>query len=275
MSELASKVVATTRSICVGYLNQAEHETLGGWEEMNLICSSNWSEAFRLTDSIPSGMLRSKEPVRHALPRRAAVVRRSMHGSGCARASTGSKIPKTYGDLVLVYPSCVVSVIIGSFAQNLELPEEEHSIRRSEHQFPIVFYESGERVLLSQRQPGDNFGYPCHHCLPWLLIVLLAQLSRLREEVAMLLGEQAMHKLPAQVERADPVGALRFWFKTTAGFVGHVAEEQIRVNRLPLPAVHFSDVHGHIRQHARHGVQALEYGDPQWDFLATLLFPHA
>eukprot|EP00965_Chrysotila_dentata_P197252 6178081-Pleurochrysis_carterae.AAC.5 len=72
-----------------------------------------------------------------------------------------------------------------------------------------------------------------------------------------------MQNLPAQVERADPGGALRFWFKSTAGFVGHVAEEQIRVNFLPFPAAYFFDIHGRIRRHAHHEGRALEYGDPQ------------
>eukprot|EP00965_Chrysotila_dentata_P130757 4323199-Pleurochrysis_carterae.AAC.1 len=78
----------------------------------------------------------------------------------------------------------------------------------------------------------------------------------------MLLGGTSMQNLPAQMERADPGGALRFWFKSTVGFVDHVAEEQIRVNLLPFPAVHFADAHGRIHRHARHEGRALEYGDP-------------
>eukprot|EP00965_Chrysotila_dentata_P128298 4241634-Pleurochrysis_carterae.AAC.1 len=73
--------------------------------------------------------------------------------------------------------------------------------------------------------------------------VLLAQLSRSREEVAMLLDR--------------------------------VAEEQLRVNLLPFPSVHFSDIHGRIRRHVRHDGRALDYGDPQWDARTTFPFPDA
>eukprot|EP00965_Chrysotila_dentata_P011601 379596-Pleurochrysis_carterae.AAC.1 len=86
-----------------------------------------------------------------------------------------------------------------------------------------------------------------------------------------------MQNLPAHVEGADPEG---FWFKEAsllaAGFVGHVAEElQIRVSLLPFPAVHFFDIYARIRRHTRHEGRALEYGDPQKDFMATLPFPDA
>eukprot|EP00965_Chrysotila_dentata_P022434 742893-Pleurochrysis_carterae.AAC.1 len=88
----------------------------------------------------------------------------------------------------------------------------------------------------------------------------------------MLLGESSMQNLPAQVERADPGGALRFWLNSAVGVADRVAEEQLPVNLLPFPTVHFSDIHGRIRRHSRHDDRALDYGDPQWDFQATLPF---
>eukprot|EP00965_Chrysotila_dentata_P186144 6146030-Pleurochrysis_carterae.AAC.1 len=87
----------------------------------------------------------------------------------------------------------------------------------------------------------------------------------------MLLGESSMQNLPAQVERADPGGTLRFWLDSTVSFAYCVAEEQLRVNLLPFPSVHFSDIHGRIRRHARHDGRALDYGDPQWDARTTFL----
>eukprot|EP00965_Chrysotila_dentata_P049236 1632374-Pleurochrysis_carterae.AAC.1 len=74
-----------------------------------------------------------------------------------------------------------------------------------------------------------------------------------------------MQNLPAQVERADPGGPLRFWLDSTVNFADRVAEEQLRVNLLPFPSAHFSDIHGRIRRHAYHDGRALDYGDPHWD----------
>eukprot|EP00965_Chrysotila_dentata_P258052 6213081-Pleurochrysis_carterae.AAC.5 len=108
------------------------------------------------------------------------------------------------------------------------------------------------------------------------IIGTLAQKLELPEEED-IVGRNE-HQIPIvikPVERTDPRGALRYWFKAAVGFVGLVAEEQIRGSLLPFPAVHFSDIHGRIRRHARHESRALEYGDPEWDFMATLPFPDA
>eukprot|EP00965_Chrysotila_dentata_P062866 2082701-Pleurochrysis_carterae.AAC.2 len=108
-------------------------------------------------------------------------------------------------DAVCNWSLSLEEAIIGALAQKLEIPEEEDIVGRNEHQVMLyVKGESGERVRLSQRRPRDNFGYPRHHYLPLSINLLLAQLSRSRQEVAMLLSEKAIQNLPAQVERADP-----------------------------------------------------------------------
>eukprot|EP00965_Chrysotila_dentata_P025876 858747-Pleurochrysis_carterae.AAC.1 len=84
-----------------------------------------------------------------------------------------------------------------------------------------------------------------------------------------------MQNLPAQVERADPGGTLRFWLDSTISFADRVAEEQLCGNLLPFPSVHFSDIHGRIRRHARHDGRALDYGDSQCDTRTTFPFPDA
>eukprot|EP00965_Chrysotila_dentata_P025877 858748-Pleurochrysis_carterae.AAC.1 len=193
-----------------------------------------------------------------------------------AKAVSIHALPSTPGaDAVCVWSLSLEEAIIGALAQNLELPQEDDIIGRDERQVPKVRDESGQPVLLSQRRVGDNFGYPRHHYSPLSVNVLLAQLSRSREEVAMLLGESSMQNLPAQVELADPGGTLRFWLDSTVNFTDRVADEQLRVNLLPFPSVHFSDIHVRIRRHTRHDGRALDYGDPQWDTRTTFPFPDA